>query len=148
MASNRIVYGINTGFGALSSKKIDRKNLEQLQNNLIRSHCTGIGTPFSERISRAILLVRTFCLAQGYSGISPNAVDLLIDFMNYKIHPVIPEKGSVGASGDLAPLAHMALALIGEGDVIFHNKTINSSYAIHHINRSPEAGCKRWSWFD
>ncbi|MEK6626584.1 MAG: histidine ammonia-lyase, partial [Bdellovibrionota bacterium] len=137
VASNRIVYGINTGFGALSSKKIDRKNLEQLQNNLIRSHCTGIGTPFSERISRAILLVRTFCLAQGYSGISPNAVDLLIDFMNYKIHPVIPEKGSVGASGDLAPLAHMALALIGEGDVIFHNKTINSSYAIHHINRSP-----------
>ncbi|MBI2521399.1 MAG: histidine ammonia-lyase [Bdellovibrio sp.] len=137
VTSDRIVYGINTGFGALSSKKIDRRDLEQLQSNLIRSHCTGVGNPFSERISRAILLVRTFCLAQGFSGICSNAVDLLIDFLNHKIHPVIPEKGSVGASGDLAPLAHMALALIGEGDVVFNNKTINSSYAIHHINRTP-----------
>jgi histidine ammonia-lyase len=112
------VYGINTGFGALASKQIAVEDLEQLQYNLIRSHCTGVGRPFSREVTRAIMLSRANCLIQGFSGVTPETIALLLDFINHGIHPVIPEKGSVGASGDLAPLSHIALALIGEGDVL------------------------------
>ena len=107
------VYGINTGFGALASKQIANEDLEQLQYNLIRSHCTGVGRPFNREITRAIMLSRANCLIQGYSGVTPETIILLLDFINHGISPVIPEKGSVGASGDLAPLSHIALALIG-----------------------------------
>jgi histidine ammonia-lyase len=130
------VYGINTGFGALSNKKIDEHDLEELQYNLIRSHCTGLGNPFKQGITRAIMLLRANCLIQGYSGVTPEIVDLILDFLNYNIIPVIPEKGSVGASGDLAPLAHMALALIGEGEVIYNNKLVRSSFAIEDIGKT------------
>jgi histidine ammonia-lyase len=131
------VYGINTGFGALASKQIATEDLEQLQYNLIRSHCTGVGRPFSRDITRGIMLARANCLIQGFSGVTPDIISLLIDFINHGIHPVIPEKGSVGASGDLAPLAHVALALIGEGEVEFQGKIIRSDFAIHQIERQP-----------
>lgn len=131
------VYGINTGFGALSNKHIDKKDLETLQYNLIRSHCTGVGKPFSKEVTRAIMLLRANCLASGFSGITVETVELLIDFLNHGITPVVPEKGSVGASGDLAPLSHIALALIGEGEVEFEGKIIRSDFAINHINKTP-----------
>lgn len=133
----RPVYGINTGFGALASKQIANEDLEQLQYNLIRSHCTGVGKPFSREVTRAIMLARANCLIQGFSGVTPETIELLLEFINHGIHPVIPEKGSVGASGDLAPLSHVALALIGEGEVEFNGKIVNSDFAIHQINRSP-----------
>lgn len=131
------VYGINTGFGALSSKHIDKKDLSQLQYNLIRSHCTGVGAAFPRLTTRAIMLLRANCLASGFSGVSPECIDLLFDFLNYDITPIVPEKGSVGASGDLAPLSHIALALIGEGEVIFDGKNVASNFAINQINKEP-----------
>lgn len=131
------VYGINTGFGALASKQIATEDLEQLQYNLIRSHCTGVGKPFSREITRAIMLARANCLIQGFSGVTPETIELILDFINENIHPVIPEKGSVGASGDLAPLSHIALALIGEGEVEYEGKIVNSDFAIHQIGKNP-----------
>ena len=131
------VYGINTGFGALSNRHIEEKDLAQLQVNLIRSHCTGIGNPFSREIVRAIMLLRANCLASGFSGVQIEALELLLDFLNHGITPVVPEKGSVGASGDLAPLSHVALALIGEGEVEFEGKIVSSHYAIDRIGKKP-----------
>jgi histidine ammonia-lyase len=131
------VYGINTGFGALSSMHIAEKDLAQLQVNLIRSHCTGVGRPFSKEITRAIMLLRANCLISGFSGVEPSTVELLLDFLNEHITPVVPEKGSVGASGDLAPLSHIALALIGEGEVEVEGKIISSKDAITKIKKTP-----------
>lgn len=131
------VYGINTGFGALASKHIEEKDLAQLQLNLIRSHCTGVGRPFSKQITRAIMLLRANCLISGFSGVEPSTVELLLAFINNHITPVVPEKGSVGASGDLAPLSHIALALIGEGEVEVEGKIQNSKFAIEHIGFTP-----------
>ncbi len=131
------VYGINTGFGALSSMHIAEKDLAQLQVNLIRSHCTGVGSPFSTEITRAIMLLRANCLTSGFSGVEPSTVELLLDFLNHDIIPVVPEKGSVGASGDLAPLSHIALALIGEGEVLMDGKVIESHLAIKQIGKKP-----------
>ncbi len=136
-SEEKAVYGINTGFGALASKKISRDNLGKLQINLIRSHCTGVGRPFAKEISRAIMLLRANCLASGHSGVNPDIVQLLLDFLNKDIIPVIPEKGSVGASGDLAPLSHIALALIGEGEVFFENKIQNSLNVMKEQGLSP-----------
>src|SRR5690554_5767743 len=112
VAKGEPVYGINTGFGALSSKFIPTEDLSTLQYNLIRSHCAGVGAPFDRQVVRAIMLLRANCLASGFSGVSPACIDLLIDFLNHDIIPIVPEKGSVGASGDLAPLSHIALCLI------------------------------------
>lgn len=131
------VYGINTGFGALANKHIPKKDLAQLQVNLIRSHCTGVGAPFSKIITRAIMLLRANCLASGFSGVNPEIVQLLLDFLNHHITPVVPSKGSVGASGDLAPLSHIALALIGEGQVEYQGKIVNSAFAIDQIGKKP-----------
>ncbi len=131
------VYGINTGFGALSSKHIQEKDLATLQVNLIRSHCTGVGRPFSKSVTRAIMLLRANCLASGFSGVEPSIVELLVKFLNNDITPIVPEKGSVGASGDLAPLSHIALALIGEGEVEFNGEIISSLEAIKAIGDKP-----------
>ena len=133
----KAVYGINTGFGALASKQIAEEDLSQLQYNLIRSHCTGVGKPFSREVTRAIMLSRANCLIQGFSGVTPETIELLLEFINHDINPVIPEKGSVGASGDLAPLSHVALALIGEGEVEFNGKYVRSDFAIHQIGKNP-----------
>ena len=131
------VYGINTGFGALSNVHVQRSDLATLQINLIRSHCTGVGRPFSREITRAIMVLRANCLTSGYSGIQPEIVQLLLDFINYDVNPIVPEKGSVGASGDLAPLSHIALALIGEGEVIYDGKLVGSAFAIDQISKLP-----------
>ncbi len=131
------VYGINTGFGALSDKHIAKEDLSQLQVNLIRSHCTGVGRPFDREITRAIMLLRANCLASGFSGVQLEAIELLLKFLEEDVIPIVPEKGSVGASGDLAPLSHIALALIGEGDVIYNGKTVRAKFAIEDIGLKP-----------
>lgn len=115
------VYGINTGFGILSDVKIAHENLEQLQINLIRSHAIGVGEPYDRKTSRAIMLLRANVLAKGYSGITLDTFDKLLDMINSDIVPYIPSQGSVGASGDLAPLAHLALAMCGEGYLLGEN---------------------------
>ena len=116
LAAGQTVYGVNTGFGKLSEVRIPPGSLAQLQTNLVRSHAGGVGQPLSEAESRAMLLLRANVLAKGFSGCRPALVELLVALLNAGVHPVIPEKGSVGASGDLAPLAHLALVVIGEGE--------------------------------
>jgi histidine ammonia-lyase len=111
-------YGINTGFGQLADVRIADGKLDQLQLNLIRSHAAGVGPPLSERVVRAILALRANCLARGHSGLRLTTLELLVAMLNARIHPWVPEQGSAGASGDLAPLAHVALTLVGEGDVV------------------------------
>lgn len=131
------VYGINTGFGALANKQISQEHLTELQYNLIRSHCTGVGKPFSRALTRAIMCLRANCLMAGHSGVGFSPVELILDFLHFGVHPVIPEKGSVGASGDLAPLAHLSLALIGEGEVEYLGNIIPAQEALKAIERSP-----------
>ena len=111
------IYGVNTGFGAFSSVSISPAEIVQLQKNLIRSHSVGVGEPFTKEETRAIMYLRANALATGRSGIRPLVVDKILEFLNADVLPVIPQQGSVGASGDLAPLSHLALALIGEGEV-------------------------------
>ena len=137
IATNELVYGVNTGFGSLANVRIDESQLRQLQINLIRSHCVGVGPYFSEQIVRGILLLRANTLAQGFSGVRPVVVNTLLKFLNAGIHPCIPEVGSLGASGDLAPLAHMSLALIGEGKVHHKGSIKDSSLAINSENIAP-----------
>ncbi|MES2962787.1 MAG: histidine ammonia-lyase [Bdellovibrionota bacterium] len=115
MKGTEAIYGVNTGFGAFSSVRISDAEIDQLQRNLIRSHSCGIGEPFTIPETRAIMYLRANCLANGLSGIRPLVVDKILEFLNADIIPVIPQQGSVGASGDLAPLSHLALAVIGEG---------------------------------
>lgn len=112
-----VVYGLNTGFGALAQVRVDDHQLRQLQLNLVRSHAVGVGAPFDVPTTRAIMLLRANVLAAGHSGTRVEVLERLIALLNHRIHPVIPSQGSVGASGDLAPLAHLALVLIGEGTV-------------------------------
>lgn len=118
LESGEIVYGINTGFGSLVNQTISKDDLQQLQINLIRSHATGVGELMSKASARCMMIVRINSFAKGFSGVHPNVVQQLIDFVNLGITPAIPRIGSLGASGDLAPLSHMALALIGEGEVL------------------------------
>ena len=112
-------YGVNTGFGALAEVRVARADLDRLQANLIRSHATGVGRPFDVPTTRAMILLRANVLLLGTSGVRPVVPDLLVAMLNRSVHPAIPEKGSVGASGDLAPLAHLALVLVGEGEATF-----------------------------
>ena len=114
-ARGEAVYGVTTGFGKLSDIAIPAERLAQLQLNLVRSHAAGVGPRLDERIVRAMMLLRANCLAKGFSGARPELVDLLCAMLNARLWPDVPEQGSVGASGDLAPLAHLALALVGEG---------------------------------
>ncbi len=111
------IYGVNTGFGAFSSVRISDEEIEELQRNLIRSHSVGVGDYFTKEQGRAILLLRANALSRGHSGIRVEVVEKLLEFLNHDIIPAIPQQGSVGASGDLAPLSHLALAIIGEGKV-------------------------------
>jgi len=115
LESGKPVYGINTGFGELSNILVPRERWEHLQRNLILSHCTGVGERFPEDVCRAIILLRINSLIAGYSGIRPQTAQQLVLLLNKDIYPVIPCKGSVGSSGDLAPLSHMAAVLLGEG---------------------------------
>ncbi len=118
LESDAPCYGINTGLGRLSDIRIAAHELRHLQINLVRSHACGVGAPLPQAVVRAIMLLRANSLAKGYSGVRPVLVDRLCELLNRRIHPVVPEQGSVGASGDLAPLAHVALVLLGEGEVL------------------------------
>src|SRR5207249_12105395 len=129
VARDVVVYGVNTGFGKLSDVRIPQNDLRQLQLNLVRSHACGVGLPLSESEVRAMILLRANVLALGFSGIRPEVIQLLCEMLNHRVHPVVPEKGSVGASGDLAPLAHLALSLIGEGEAFFDGKRTDSGEA-------------------
>ena len=119
LSTEQTMYGINTGFGHLANVTINPSDLETLQLNLIHSHACGVGEPFSEEISRAMVLLRANALMKGNSGVRPVLIERLVDLLNHRIHPIIPQQGSLGASGDLAPLAHLALVLMGEGEVYY-----------------------------
>jgi len=125
--SDEIVYGVTTGFGALANTHIGRNEAEALQHNLIRSHAAGVGEPLPADLVRAILLLRARTLAQGHSGVRPLIVERLLAMLNRNILPVIPAQGSVGASGDLAPFAHMALTIIGEGAVTIGGEVVSAA---------------------
>jgi histidine ammonia-lyase len=133
----RTVYGVNTGFGKLSDVSIDRSDLIQLQLNLVRSHSVGLGDPLSEPEARAMLLLRANVLAAGFSGARPLVIETLIAMLEKGVTPVIPEKGSVGASGDLAPLAHLALAAIGEGEVFYKGQRMGADTALNRAQIGP-----------
>ena len=137
LASGETVYGVNTGFGKLSDVRIPAGNLARLQLNLVRSHAGGVGQPLSEAESRAMLLLRANVLAKGFSGCRPGLVELLVALLNAGVHPVIPEKGSVGASGDLAPLAHLALVVIGEGEAFYRGARMAGSEALKQAGLQP-----------
>ncbi len=131
------VYGVNTGFGALAEVRINAKDLRRLQRNLVRSHATGVGTPYDEETTRALMLLRANVLTIGTSGVRSALPQLLVQMLNKRVHPLIPEKGSVGASGDLAPLAHLALVLIGEGEAIFEGETLSGGEAMKRAGLQP-----------
>lgn len=139
------IYGINTGFGHLSTVSISPPQIEKLQRNLILSHACGYGENFAEEIVRGIILLRANALAKGCSGVRPEIIHLLLEFLNQKIYPQIPSQGSVGASGDLVPLAHMSLALIGEGNIyeggkLYPARKILASRGIKPVKLSAKEG--------
>jgi histidine ammonia-lyase len=131
--SKTSVYGINTGFGSLSNVSIKKEDINSLQVNLIRSHACGLGSAVKAELVRAMMLLRAHNLSLGYSGVREDVINSLLFFLNNDIIPIISEKGSVGSSGDLAPLAHLSLCLIGEGDVIYKNKKVNSGKLIKEL---------------
>ena len=126
----RVVYGVNTGFGSLCNVSISQEDTEQLQENLIRTHSSGYGDPLSEETVRAIMLIRVNSLVKGYSGIRLSTVKALLGMLNAGVHPFIPEKGSLGASGDLAPLAHMVLPLLGLGKAYYKGELLPGKTAM------------------
>jgi histidine ammonia-lyase len=139
LASGATAYGINTGFGKLASVRISPEQVRQLQVNLVRSHASGVGAPLSESETRAMMLLRANALAKGLSGIRPVAVETLCAMLNAKVHPVIPSQGSVGASGDLAPLAHLAHVVIGEGFALYQGSATSGADALRRAGIAPVA---------
>lgn len=127
VADKKVVYGINTGFGKFSDVQIDHKDVKNLQINLIRSHACGIGEPFPKMVSKVMLLLRANALLKGFSGIRPIVIERLLEYFNKDIIPVVPQQGSLGASGDLAPLSHLALPLVGEGEVFYQGKRMQAA---------------------
>jgi len=137
LRENRVAYAINTGVGKLSDVHIEPALNRQLQVNLIRSHSAGVGDPLSQPETRAMMLLRANSLAKGFSGVRPEVIELICAMLNKGVHPVVPSQGSVGASGDLAPLAHLALAMIGEGDVWDGNARTGSADALQRAGIKP-----------
>jgi histidine ammonia-lyase len=133
----RVVYGVNTGFGKLSDVHIAETELRALQLNLVRSHACGVGAALSESETRAMLLLRANVLARGQSGARTQVVEMLVSMLERGVHPVIPEKGSVGASGDLAPLAHLALVVIGEGEAVYRGERMSGADALKSAGLEP-----------
>ncbi len=128
--SHEIVYGVTTGFGAFQSVSIPSQQLRELQRNLILSHCVGVGEPLPEDVVRAMMLLRANALARGASGIRVSTVERLLEMVNKRVHPVVPSQGSVGASGDLAPLSHIAAVLIGEGEAMYKGRRMSGRAAL------------------
>ncbi len=137
VAEGRVVYGITTGFGRFKDKIISADQVKQLQVNLVRSHAVGVGPELPAEVVRAMLLVRANTLALGHSGVRPAVIQMLLDMLNAGVHPCIPSQGSLGASGDLAPLAHMTLVLIGEGEAIFEGERMDGRTALNRAHLHP-----------
>lgn len=137
VASGAAAYGINTGFGKLASVRISPEQVRQLQVNLVRSHASGVGAPLSEAETRAMMLLRANAIAKGLSGVRPRVVETLCQMLNAKVHPVIPSQGSVGASGDLAPLAHLAHVVIGEGRAAYRGAILPGGDAMKQAGIAP-----------
>jgi histidine ammonia-lyase len=137
LASGEQVYGVNTGFGQLANVRIGDDELGHLQENLIRSHSVGVGAPLADEIVRLVMVTKIKALAEGYSGVSAKLVDTLCELVNREIYPTIPAKGSVGASGDLAPLAHMAGVLIGEGSARVNGVEVSATDALQAAGLEP-----------
>jgi histidine ammonia-lyase len=139
VASGAMAYGINTGFGKLASVRISTEQVRQLQMNLVRSHACGVGAPLSRAETRTMMLLRANAVAKGLSGVRPRVVEALCQMLNAKVHPVIPSQGSVGASGDLAPLAHLAHVVIGEGTAEFRGELLPGGEAMKRAGITPVA---------
>ncbi len=137
--SGTTAYGVNTGFGELAEVRISADQIRRLQLNLVRSHACGVGPPLSEAETRAVILLRANALAKGLSGVRPIVVDVLCALLNRRVHPVIPSQGSVGASGDLAPLAHLAQVVIGEGEAIAGGEKLPGDEALRRAGIAPLA---------
>ncbi len=137
LREGRVAYGITTGFGAFKDHVIPLDQVEKLQRNILLSHAVGVGEPFDKATTRAIMLIRANTLARGFSGIRIGTLQLLLDMLNAGIHPVIPSKGSLGASGDLAPLAHMSLPLIGEGTAEYRGEILPGGEALRRAGLAP-----------
>jgi histidine ammonia-lyase len=137
VAGGDVVYGVTTGFGDLARVSIPAADAARLQENLLMSHAAGVGSPFPREIVRAMLLLRANTLALGHSGCRPLVVDRLLDFLRLGIHPVVPEQGSLGASGDLAPLAHLALPIIGRGQVELNGTVVPALIALREVGLEP-----------
>ena len=131
------VYGINTGFGKLADVSISPERVSELQRNLILSHCAGVGELAPKEISRTMLLLRANALMKGYSGVRPQLVELLAEMFNRRVIPAVPQQGSVGASGDLVPLAHMSAVLLGEGQAWVEDSLLPGEEALRRVNLSP-----------
>jgi len=131
------VYGVNTGFGKMASTRILHDEIRHLQLNLVRSHACGVGPPLGEPATRAMLALRANAIAKGFSGVRPLVVETLLAMLNRGVHPVIPSQGSVGASGDLAPLAHLAQVAVGEGDAIFQGRRVPGAEALRTAGITP-----------
>ncbi len=137
VASNKVVYGVTTGFGKFSDVTISPEDSAQLQANLIRSHACAVGQPLPEATVRALMLLRANALSKGYSGIRLTTLQLLLDCLNRRVHPVVPEQGSLGASGDLAPLSHLALVLMGEGEALYLGERMSGKEALARAGLKP-----------
>lgn len=136
-AGTKPVYGVTTGFGKLADQRIPQSDIEQLQVNLVRSHAAGVGDPLTVEETRGLMLLRANVLARGHSGVRPGLVADLLQLLNRRVHPVIPCRGSVGACGDLAPLAHLALVLIGEGEAMIGSRRVSGRAALTHAGLKP-----------
>ncbi len=137
LASDAKVYGVNTGFGKMATVRISSSEIRRLQVNLVRSHACGVGEPLSESATRAVLALRANAIAKGFSGVRPVVAETLLAMLNQGVHPVIPSQGSVGASGDLAPLAHLALVVIGEGQAVYRGRPIPGGDAMRGAGIAP-----------
>jgi histidine ammonia-lyase len=137
VAGDGVAYAITTGVGQLADVRIPHEQVRELQINLVRSHAAGLGAPLPEPETRAMMLLRANSLAKGHSGVRPILIDTLCEMLNRGVHPVVPSQGSVGASGDLAPLAHLALALIGEGEVVLEGKRMSSAEGLKKSGTKP-----------
>ncbi|MEM9374482.1 MAG: aromatic amino acid lyase, partial [Planctomycetota bacterium] len=137
LASGHTHYGINTGFGSLSTQRIPDSDLATLQRNLIRSHASGVGEPLPTEVVRGMMTVLAASLARGHSGVRAMVVEQIVAMLNAGIAPVVPESGSVGASGDLAPLAHVALCMIGEGEAVVEGQRMPAGEALRKAGIDP-----------
>ena len=137
IAAGEVIYGVNTGFGSLANRRVEGSQLAEIQKNLLRSHASGVGKPLPEEVVRGMLLLLAASLARGYSGVRPLVAAQVVNLLNAGVTPVVPGVGSVGASGDLVPLAHAALVIIGEGEAIFNGKRLNGREALRAAGLTP-----------